>query len=572
LVSPHPIPLPNACLPVGRGGRGEESEDCISCKIIPMGKKIKKIKKTRPEAISDYDSKVNDQKSVQASLDSRKSLNKNKWFPLLFLLFILFIGSFLLFKNLGNQYLWQDEAQTALIAKTVLSHGIPLGYDGKNFFSQDLGADYGKNYVWRWHPWFPFYLLAGFFGIFGINTFIARLPFALFGLAIIALVYFFSRSLWMSKRAGLIAGLLLILSIPFLILSRQCRYYSPTAFFTLLGLYSYFNLTENKKYSLIALGITLMLLFHTHYVFYGIILLTIFSHAVIFYRDKVKKIFILSLLTAVINLPWIMLGSGILSEGPFAAKTLDMDESLRFFSRYLSQMTQYIYPLSMIGVSLSVVIFYKIKQKKKEDHRITNNLVLLILFINFSLIAISFFIISPFFRHLTPLIPVCCLILSLVVERCMKFHFVAGFAAIVIFAYSQPILDYFYEITHDYDGPIEGIVKYLNQNAKKSEIVAITYGDLPLKFYTDMKVVGGLTGEDLSPAKQADWVVIRKYVICEKDWVVKQYLVQNVPWHQYERITINYPDAPFENRESPQEHNYRTVTNEDKVVIYKKIR
>jgi hypothetical protein len=535
-------------------------------------KKVKKITKARPEAISNNDSERKDQKSVQKSFDSRKSLNKSKWVPPPFLFFILLMGSFLLLINLGNQYLWQDEAQTALIAKTVLSNGIPLGYDGKNFFSQDLGADYGKKYVWRWHTWFPFYLLAGFFGIFGINTFIARLPFALFGLATIVLVYFFSRSLWMSQRAGLIAALLLILSIPFLILSRQCRYYSPTAFFTLLGLSSYLNLTENKKYSFIGLGLTFIFLFHTHYVFYGILLLTIFFHAIIFHRDKVKKIFILSLLTVVINLPWIMLVSGILSEGPFATKTLDIDESLRFFSHYLLQITQYIYPLSMILVSLSVVIFYKIRQKKKEDRRITNNLILLILFISFSLIAISFFIIFPFFRHLTPLIPICCLILSLVVERCMKFHFVAGIAAIVIFAYSQPVLDYFYEITHDYDGPIEGIVKYLNQNAKKDEVVAMTYGDLPLKFYTEMRVVGGLTGEDLSPAKEADWIIIRKYVICEKDWMVKQYLMQNVPWYQYERITINYPDTPFENRESPQEHNYRTVTNEDNVVIYRKIR
>jgi hypothetical protein len=293
---------------------------------------------------------------------------------------------------------------------------------------------------------------------------------------------------------------------------------------------------------------------------------------VIFHKDKVKKIFILSLLTAIINLPWVLFVSGIPFERPFVAKTLDMNQALRFFLHYLSQMTQYIYPFSMILLSLSAAIFYKIRQKKKEDRRITHNVILLILFISFSLIALSFSTLFPFFRYLTPLIPVCSLILSLVVERCMKFHFAAGIAAIIIFAYPQPVLDYFYEITHDYDGPIEGIVNYLNQNANKDEVVAITYGDLPLKFYAEMRVVGGLTGEDLSPAKEADWIIIRKYVICEKDWMVKQYLMQQVPWHQYERITINYPDAPFENRESPQEHNYRTVTDEDKVVIYKKIR
>jgi len=87
-----------------------------------------------------------------------------------------------------------------------------------------------------------------------------------------------------------------------------------------------------------------------------------------------------------------------------------------------------------------------------------------------------------------------------------------------------------------------------------------------------MRVVGGLTGEDLSPAKEADWIIIRKYVICDKDGRVREYLIQNVSWHQYERITLHYPDTPFENRESPQEHLYRTVTHEDGVVIYRKMK
>ena len=50
---------------------------------------------------------------------------------------------------------------------------------------------------------------------------------------------------------------------------------------------------------------------------------------------------------------------------------------------------------------------------------------------------------------------------------------------------------------------MEGIVSYLSENAEEDDVVAITYGDMPLKFYTDLRVVGGLTGEGLSPAKNA---------------------------------------------------------------------
>ena len=84
---------------------------------------------------------------------------------------LLVAASVLLLANLGNIYLWQDEAQTALIAKTVLTHGVPVGYDGTNYFSQEFGVDYGKNYLWLWQPWFQFYLLAGFFAAFGVSTF-----------------------------------------------------------------------------------------------------------------------------------------------------------------------------------------------------------------------------------------------------------------------------------------------------------------------------------------------------------------------------------------------------------------
>jgi len=107
---------------------------------------------------------------------------------------------------------------------------------------------------------------------------------------------------------------------------------------------------------------------------------------------------------------------------------------------------------------------------------------------------------------------------------------------------------------------------------KKDDTVAITYGDLPLKFYTGMRVIGGLTGEDLSPAKEADWVIVRRYAISRTDLRVREYLMQNVPWQHYQRIVINYPDTPFQNRESPQEHLYRTATKEDRVVIYKRIK
>ena len=83
---------------------------------------------------------------------------------------LLALAAPLLLVNLGNHYLWQDEAQTAVISRTILDHGIPLGFDGRNLFSQELGIEYGDDYVWKWHAWLSFYVCAASLALFGSTT------------------------------------------------------------------------------------------------------------------------------------------------------------------------------------------------------------------------------------------------------------------------------------------------------------------------------------------------------------------------------------------------------------------
>ena len=112
------------------------------------------------------------------------------------------------------------------------------------------------------------------------------------------------------------------------------------------------------------------------------------------------------------------------------------------------------------------------------------------------------------------------------------------------------------------------LAKYLKKNAESDDVVLITYGDLPLKFYTELKVIGGRSGEDVSPAKMADWIILRKYWPA---WRVDN-LIPHLPRRNYERIVINYPDTQWENRESLAWHHFRTVDNEDRVVMYHRIK
>ncbi len=487
---------------------------------------------------------------------------------------VLLLSLIVLLPGLGNQFLWQDEAQTALIAGTVLTGGIPLGYDGKNFFSQELGREYSENYIWRWQPWLPFYVLAAFFAILGKSTFAARLPFALFGIATTVLAYRFAATLWQSRRAGFFAALVLLMNVPFLLLTRQCRHYAPIMFFDLLSLYGYCSLLERKKYSGVIFVLSAIALFQSHYVHYAALMAAVITHAILFHRNRLKAVLISVGLTVAVNAPWIIWYSALsdIVTGPSDIT----NRAVAFAKDYLWKIGKYAFPPLLLLAPMALWAIGRSKWRKPQFMTavLWQRLILLLLFFTATLTAVCLTSPYPFFRYIAPLVPVSSIVISLILDRVAAAHRIAGTIAAIIMlaslglAWSVP--DYFYEVTHDYNGPIEGIVKYIEKHAYKDDVVAMTYGDLPVKFYTGLRVIGGLTGEDLTPARNADWIVIRKHIICEKDMEVHNFLVSQVPFEKYDAITIDSPDLPFENREEPDLHLFRTAEDDRVVILHRR--
>ena len=102
----------------------------------------------------------------------------------LFVISILLLATALLFARLDDRYLWQDEAETALLAESVLREGFPTAYDGRNLISQEEQQEFtAPGYRWYWTPWLQHYVAAASFAILGPSTGSARLPFVLFGIA-----------------------------------------------------------------------------------------------------------------------------------------------------------------------------------------------------------------------------------------------------------------------------------------------------------------------------------------------------------------------------------------------------
>jgi 4-amino-4-deoxy-L-arabinose transferase-like glycosyltransferase len=475
--------------------------------------------------------------------------------------------------NLGNHYLWQDEAQTALLAQTVLDRGMPYGTDGKNFFSQELGVEYGENHIWKWHTWLPFYLVAGSFALLGETTFAARLPFALFGIGTVIMVYYFGTALWRDRFAGGAAAVMLLTSVPFLILSRQCRYYSTAAFLSLLGLWAYLRLAEGKRGALATFVAAGTLLFHTNYVYCASLLAAVGAHWLLLDRRESKKMawgfgWVVSLCA-----PWVAWLSGIRYGAQYAEIFLQFDHAWFQIRNFVEQLGYQALPL--VGLAAlaagAATAFVLGKRPPVSVPPLWKAVLLPVSFIAVTLGMLALTAPFHFFRYLAPLIPPLMALAGLLAGLARRAHVVVGVAAVAVAVAAQPLRDYCYELMHDYDGPIEGIVRFLEENASPDDMVAMTYGDLPVKFYTGLRVVGGLAGEDLSVAEKADWVVIRRNTVSTHDMRFRRYLLENLDPDRYRAITLDAVDIRFENRESPYEHLYRTVRDGPKVVMLERI-
>jgi hypothetical protein len=506
-------------------------------------------------------------------LAKRLSIQKIQTKEWIFIGGLIALASLLFLLNLHNHFLWQDEAQTAVLAKTVIARGVPYGTDGRNFFSQELGAEYGDNYIWKWHTWLQFYLVAGSFKLFGINTFAARLPFALFGIATVLLLYFFAYDLWQDKRAAAAAALLLLLCIPFLLLSRQCRYYSPSAFFSLLGLFAYLRLLGRKRFSTLLFILAGTFLFHTHYIYLASLLGAVGIHCLLWHRTEWRRVALACAGIVVLSMPWIIWLLGMKYGEPYGEHLLSFASFSSKGIGFGQQIFQHVFPpyLFLVPITLFLVEWARKKQLIWGNRALWSAISIPALFTFTTLVPLAAASPAPFFRYLCPVIPPILATAGLIVGRSFRLHWLAGIFVLMLMVSHQPIADFTYELTHNYDGPIKGIVKFLNANADPGDVVAITYGDMPLKFYTSLRVIGGLTGEDLEPARKARWVIIRRNVICSKDYAVRQYLIRNLDFHRHRKIEIDFPDIPFENRESPNEHRFRTVKFAPRVVILERI-
>jgi Dolichyl-phosphate-mannose-protein mannosyltransferase len=503
---------------------------------------------------------------------------------------LLILGALLIFSNLDDRYLWEDEAETALLAKNVLRFGVPIAWDGVNLISQECGTDFDANYLWRQTPWLPIYLTAASFALFDVSTFTARLPFALLGLLSVPSLYALAQRVFADRRISLIAAASLLLSVPFLLHVRQCRYYSLAILAVIWILYFYFWLPNRPRLAAAGLALALSVLVHTsHILLFGAVAGLVLGFVVVSF-DRAVLPWLAAAIGGpiVVNLPWLLAadpggkGGTWLTHGSLGSFGLNL-------AWYVTRIELYGASTLLLATTLIAV---KVATRRRPLLGPADRRTCLFLVV-FALPQVLIVATLPhvFFRYVLTLLPVLALLQARVIVAVATRS--AVLAAVVLLLallpdrgdlssgrFSVALAKFVDEITHDFRGPIEGIVGHLRTAARPGDRVLISYGDLPLRFYTALEVRGGQGCQSLAGWPAPEWVVVRYFYQFiryapggkEDGERLARYLKSEVTQPRYRIVDLAVADTVWENIPEPDHHYYRAPRQWTNVRLYEKVR
>ena len=507
------------------------------------------------------------------------------------LLGLLVLGALLIFPNLGNRYLWEDEAETALLARNVLRFGQPVAFDGVHLISQECGVDSDARYVWRQTGWLPIYVTATSFAWLGESTLSARLPFALLGILAPLSLYALARRSYADRVIAWMAALSLMASVPFLLHVRQARYYSLVIIATIWILYFGLSVIERSRFAAVGLVIALTVLLQSTS-FVSAAVLAGLAAGTLAMRAGLGGLLRLAAAVAVallINLPLLMTGGF----GHRIAMMIGVPTPAGIASRltaFLIESELHAFPAVLFGVALAIghVLSRRapVGDSTPAENRVTR--FLLVFTVAYLLVVAC----GPFgfFRYLLGLLPVFALLQGrLLVWLWVRQRVLALAVALLAVvpdrselldgSLAAPLGRYVREITHDVDGPIKGLVRHLKLHARPGDRVFITYGDLPLRFYTNLDIRGGQACEDLSRWPEPDWVVVRyffRFRAAGPRWTedeawTKRYLAA-LPSQHYRRVELDVADTIWDNIPDPALHAWDPAAYRMRLTVYEKVR
>ncbi len=518
-------------------------------------------------------------------------------FPWQVCLCLFLVSLALLLPSLDTRFLWDDEAETALLAKNVLRFGIPTAWDGEFFISQLCGQDVGSDLLWRQTPWLPIYISALSFKFLGVSVFSARLPFAILGALCVPSFYLLARFVLRERFMVTTAVLSWLTSVPLLVYCRQGRYYAPVLLASIWILLFTFRALERRHGSVAGLMIAMVILFHSSCLLFAATGVAIAAASLIMgFRTRTWLPVWGALAAAFVAcLPWMACydlwgkanAPGYWVEGLGSAVTV--------MNLFLLKLDRYLFPFSLFGVLLALLIVHR-KQAGLNAREQLLTLGFLCMMIGYMAV-----ICLPgwhFFRYLLFLAAPLLLLASLLLGVLARQSQVAGILFAAIFLFTNllhgwlrllvpgigvpadpprlPLRDYIAELQDHNPGPIQTASRFLQRYALPKDRVLVSYGDLPLRFHTGLNTRGGLSGSSLAGWTQPEWIILRagfrplpRTMESRRNYAaVAAHFRSCVPWDRYRSISFPVVDTLWENIPEPEAHLYRHPTKGPPLVLH----
>ena len=322
---------------------------------------------------------------------------KNSNIIFIILLCIIVFTSFLFrFKGImNNDPFWVDEFSSAHQARLILEHGtdvfkpnsiLPIYFEDRNITTH--------------------FLIATSFRVFGENEWTARLPIVLVGSFVPAALMLLARRVF-GLRVALLAGALATFSYFEITWSRQARVYIIQQLLTILTIYIYLKLTEQKKIhkkNAVWLAISIVLGILTHPLFL-LLVLSLLAHYI--FTRNIKEILILAKkpITYIILslLTFVVLKLGVLQS---IFSSLGNVNNIWYYHSFLWREYGLLTFLATMGLFIALI------QKYKPALLIT-------LFISANLVYLCFFLGPYTSRYLNPIFPFILLLFAYAITYCL---------------------------------------------------------------------------------------------------------------------------------------------------------
>lgn len=484
-------------------------------------------------------------------------------------LIVACVAALLLLWGLGNPYLWQDEASTAVLARRMLRFDRPLAYDGVNLITIDHFAaedsssidqrtkspqaaidfyvrrgDLRTDTAWKWQPWGQFVVAALSFKVLGATTLAARLPFALAGIVTAVVLFRFVLANFENSPMALLASSFLVLNAYWVLHSRQCRYYSLSSLFLVLTIAGYARWQRDGRWGAAVFVIAAWCWFQVDYGTFWPVLGVLFADAFLAqHRSFWRTTLVAGALAAAIA-PFVYYYQ------LWSRLSMQVGTWSHRFVRNLFNINEYVLPLLIFGVTI-VAWFYLRKTLLPTERRLVGIICAIFVMLLFWVPTVAPW---AFLRYVIIVAPLGCLLVAWVLIRLgssQRWGLTWAGAAIFLFT---PLLSlplhgllpvgqrgntiFRGELQvlrtslfgHQAD-PNRLVIDWLKENAVPDDEILINYEDIPLMFYLPNPIRGGIAAfrvED-DATRPPDFVVLRRSVEFGH-WPVYLREVQRYTW------------------------------------------